>query len=162
MAQIVGVFRIGRDVEVRYTQGGEPVASLSLAYAYGRKGDDGKKPTQWIDAKLWGKRAEAMSQYLRKGGLVYCVISDPHIETFTKNDGSSSFKLSGSVSEIEFAGGNDSQQSGGQERQQAPQRSQQPEQRSSQGAPPNKARFDDLGDDIPFNPHAKGRIGHCM
>ena len=35
-------------------------------------------------------------------------------------------------------------------------------QRSAQGAPPAKKSHDDIGDDIPFNFHAKGRIGHCM
>lgn len=148
MAQLVGIFRIGRDAEVRFTQGGDPVASLSLAYNHGRKGQDGNRPSQWIDAALWGKRAEAMAQYLKKGGMVYCVINDPHIETFKKNDGSEGFKLAGSIAEIEFAGGKpDGQRAPAQdgEYQPAPQR-------SSQGSKPSNTppSFDDLGSDIPF------------
>ena len=36
-------------------------------------------------------------------------------------------------------------------------------QRSAQGAPPPKRNFDDLGDDIPFAPHAaRGVLGHVI
>lgn len=142
MAQITGIFRIGRDAELRYTQGGEPVASMALAYNYGQKGQDGHKPSQWIEASMWGKRAEAMAQYLKKGGQIYAVISDPHIETYKKRDGGEGFKLVGKVSEVEFAGGGrgagDSQSGGSQP---VPQR---------QGGGGPKPSFDDLGDDIPF------------
>ena len=145
MAQLVGVFRIGEDAVVRYTQSGEPVAGLLLAYNHGRKGDDGKRPSQWISASLWGKRAEAMAQYLTKGSQIYCVINDPHIETYQKKDGGEGFKLAGSIVEIEFAGGGQNQgqrqapEQGG-EYKPAPQR-------NAQGGKPS---FDDLGSDIPF------------
>jgi len=142
MAQIVGIFRIGEDAVVRYTQNGEPVAGLSLAFNYGRKGDDGKRPSQWISASLWGKRAEAMAQYLKKGGMVYCVINDPHIETYQKKDGGEGFKLVGSIAEIEFAGGKpEGQRDQSSDRDYAP--------APSKDKP--KPSFDDLGDDIPFN-----------
>jgi single-strand DNA-binding protein len=149
MAQITGIFRIGRDVELRYTQASEPVASLALAYNYGQKGQDGNKPSQWIEAALWGKRAEAMAPHLNKGGQIYAVINDPHIETYQKRGGGEGFKLIGKISEIEFAGGargagdgqsvGKSHSGGGYEP--APQR-----------PAANKPRpsFDDLGDDIPF------------
>ena len=58
MAHLAGVFRIGRDAEVRHTAKGDSVANLSLAYNYGQKGSDGKRPSQWIDGSLWGKRAD--------------------------------------------------------------------------------------------------------
>ena len=78
MAHLTGLFRLGRDAEVRYTQGGDAVASLALAYNYGKK-EDGKQPSQWIDASLWGKRAEALTQYLTKGSTISAVLSDVHI-----------------------------------------------------------------------------------
>ena len=43
---LTGLARIGKDAELRYTASNEPVANLSLAFNYGRKGDDGKRPTQ--------------------------------------------------------------------------------------------------------------------
>lgn len=141
MAQMVGVFRIGRDAELRHTSNGDAVVSLSLAFNYGRKGTDGKRPSQWVEAALWGKRAEALVYYLTKGSSVYAVINDPHIETYDKKDGSGQgFKLTGQIAEIEFAGG-----SGNAEKDE-------PEQKPKpKAAKPSKAaNFDDLDDDIPF------------
>ena len=51
---LTGLARIGKDAELRYTASNEPVANISLAFNYGRKGDDGKRPTQWIEASMWG------------------------------------------------------------------------------------------------------------
>lgn len=105
MANISGVFRIGRDAEVRTAGTGDAVCNLSLAYDYGRKGEDGKRPTQWLDASLWGKRATTLAQYLVKGQLIYAVINDPHIEEFKKKDGGTGVKMAGSVGEIELISG---------------------------------------------------------
>lgn len=99
-----GLARIGRDVEVRFTAGGDAVASLSLAFTYGRKGEDGKRPTQWVDAALWGKRAEALAPYLLKGGLVAVTLEEVHIETYQSANGQG-HKLAGKVLDIELAGG---------------------------------------------------------
>ena len=58
-----GLARVGRDVEVRLMPNGDSVADVSLAFAYGRKGDDGKRPVQWLSGNWFGKRAEALAQY---------------------------------------------------------------------------------------------------
>lgn len=104
MAQMFGLARLGRDAEIRRTQGGDAVATLALAFSYGRKGDDGKRPTQWVDAAIWGKRAEALAQYLTKGSLVAVTLEDVHIETYEGKNGQG-HKLAGRVVEIELAGG---------------------------------------------------------
>lgn len=104
MAIITGLMRLGRDAEVKQTSGGDPVANLALAYNYGKK-VDGKQPTQWVDAALWGKRAEALAQYLTKGTAVVVTLSDPYIKTFTKQDGTQSSVIAGQVIDIAFAGG---------------------------------------------------------
>lgn len=102
--QMIGLARLGRDAEIRYTHDGEPVASLSLAFEHGRRGTDGKRPTQWVDATLWGKRAESLAPYLLKGGAVVVTLDDPHIEEFQKRDGSTGTKLVGKVTALELAG----------------------------------------------------------
>lgn len=148
MTQIVGVFRIGKDAELRKTDR-DSVINLALAYNYGRKGADGNKPTQWLDATLWGKRAEALEQYLLKGQQVYAVINDPHIETFEKRDGGSGFKLNGTVGEIELVGGRP--QGSGERQERAPAARREPERRPAAAAKPAAAGgFDDMDDDIPF------------
>ena len=143
MIQIFGLARIGRDVEVRNTTGGDAVASVSLAFSYGRKGDDGKKPTQWVDGALWGKRAEVLAPYLTKGTLVTVALEDAHVETFKKADGTESVKLAGRITAIDLAGG-------GQTQQQAPAPTPKPQQRPAQQRAPAGGGFEDMNDDVPF------------
>lgn len=137
-----GLARIGRDVEVRYTPGGDAVASISLAFAYGRKGEDGKRPTQWVDAALWGKRAEALAPYLLKGGLVAVTLEEVHIETFQGSNGPG-HKLVGKVLDIELAGGGDKPAA-------APRPAPAPARAPARAPAPTGSGFDDMDDDIPF------------
>jgi single-strand DNA-binding protein len=58
---------IGKDAELRSTQGGDKVAGFSVAVE-SREGKE--KTTIWFDVSIWGKRAEALSQYLTKGTRV--------------------------------------------------------------------------------------------
>jgi single-strand DNA-binding protein len=98
------LFTLGRDAEVRYTQSGDPVATLSLAYNYGRKGQDGRMPTQWVEAALWGKLAESLQPYLLKGGKVYADLDDVHIEEYQARDGATKAKLVAKIANIKLAG----------------------------------------------------------
>jgi single-strand DNA-binding protein len=150
MIQIFGQARIGRDVEVRRTTNDEAVASVSLAFSYGRKGDDGKRPTQWVDAALWGKRAEVLAPYLTKGTAVTVSLEDAHIETFQKQGGGEGVKLAARIIAIELAGGGQQQST----QQQQPQRQQQqrpaPQQRQQTQQAPAGGGFEDMDDDVPF------------
>lgn len=74
------LFRIGRDAVIRQA-GDQSVCDLALAYNYGRKGQDGSQPSQWIKATLWGKRAEALAQYLTKGSQIVATLDEVHIQT---------------------------------------------------------------------------------
>ena len=138
MAQITGVFRIGRDAELRHTPKGDAVAQLSLAYNHGKKGQDGNRPSQWIDASIWGKRAESLAPYLLKGQQIYAVLSDPHIQTYEGKNGQG-VKLVATVLEIELIAG------------QRPQEGQTQRQERPKAAPaPASSGFDDMDSDIPF------------
>lgn len=56
---------LGRDAEVRFLSNGDAVASFSVADSAGKD-----KPTIWWNCSLFGKRAEALAQYLTKGQKV--------------------------------------------------------------------------------------------
>lgn len=151
-----GLARLGRDAEIRYTPGGDPVASLSLAFSYGRKGEDGRRPTQWVDGSLWGKRAEALAPYLLRGGLVVVSLEEIHMESYQGQNGEA-IKLVGRVTDIELAGGGERQQSAPAQApaRQAPARPapQNNGYRTSNARPAPAAPasgFDDMADDIPF------------
>lgn len=102
---LTGLARLGRDCEVRFTQQGDPVGSLSLAFNYGRKDAEGNRPTQWVSASLWGNRVETLQPYLTQGTLLDVVLEDVHIEAYKKNDGTMGSALRAKVLSLEFAGG---------------------------------------------------------
>ena len=97
--------RLGRDVEVRYTPKGDPVASLAMVYDIGF-GDN--KRGQWIDGTLWGKRAENLGPYLTKGTQVVLYADDVELEQFIKKDGTHGAKLKCRVSDLSLVSGGSS------------------------------------------------------
>ncbi|WP_210204563.1 single-stranded DNA-binding protein [Microvirga sp. 17 mud 1-3] len=132
--------RLGRDAEVRYTPDGDAVCNLSLAVSYGQKGQDGNRPTQWIDASLWGKRAESLAQYLVKGSLHCFTLDEIHIETFQGKNGQG-HKLAARVIDVELG-----PRAGGDVGTSAQQ--QQPRPAAPAAAP--ASNMADMDDDIPF------------
>lgn len=136
MPTLFGLARVGRDAELRTTPGGDAVLNVSLAFNYGKKDvATGKRPSQWLDASMWGKRAEMMAQYLLKGTAVSVVIEDAHIETFARADGTQGTKLVGRIGHLDLASGG--------EKAAAPPPPPPPPPRSS-------ATFADMDDDVPF------------
>jgi len=134
MPQLIDAARIANDPIIRHTPDGTAVISLSLPCDYGRKGQDGKKPTQWVDASLWGKQAEALAPYLVKGQWIAFTLDDAHIEEY-QSGGTMRSKLVGRVSNIKLIGGK-------------PEGQQAPRQQAPQAAP---AAFDQFDEDIiPF------------
>lgn len=67
MQSITIAGRIGRDAELRNTQNGDAVCGFTVAVDT-RQGRD--KVTNWWRVSLWGKRGEALAQYLTKGASV--------------------------------------------------------------------------------------------
>lgn len=100
---LTGVARLGRDAEVRQV-GKDSVANLSLAYNYGKKDEEGNRPTTWVDASLWGDRANKLAPYLKKGQQVSVVLEDVAIHVYDKSDGSKGHSLRARVSSVEFVG----------------------------------------------------------
>lgn len=148
MPTMYGLARLGRDCELRYTADGKPVASLSLAFNYGRKDDSGKRPTTWVDAALWDKRAEQLAEHLRKGTSLVVTLRDVHIETFDKRDGGQGSKIVATVADLEFAGPPpDAALAQAPAPRQAPARA---PAAAPRPAPKSNTGFDDMDDDIPF------------
>lgn len=144
---LTALARLGRDAESRFTPSGDAVANLALAINYGRKGDDGNRPTQWIDASLWGKRVESLTPHLTKGKLLYVVLEEPHIETYEGKNGTGA-KMVARVLNLEFAGSkSDGDGAGQQARQQAPR---QPAAKPQQAEAHSGGGFGDFDDMVPF------------
>jgi len=64
---------LGREPEMRFTSGGRPVASFSVATTRGWTNNDGKRQeeTEWFHVVTWGGLAELCKKRLHKGSQVY-------------------------------------------------------------------------------------------
>lgn len=71
-AQIIG--HLGRDPEVRYMPSGDAMVNIAIATSEQWKDKTTgakKEQTEWHRVSAFGKLAEIMGQYLKKGSLVY-------------------------------------------------------------------------------------------
>ncbi len=162
--KVILVGNLGNDPDVKYTQGGMAITTLSLATTSVRKDRDGnnQEKTEWHRVKLFGKLGEIAGEYLKKGRQVYI---EGRIEYGSyEKDGVKQYTTDIIADEMQMLGGGDGQRGGegggggGYQRSggggggyggDRPQR--QPAQRR-EPAQAKPANFDDVpfDDDIPF------------
>lgn len=109
--KVILVGNLGRDAEMKHTPSGSAVSSFSVATTEKWTGKDGQKQekTEWHRCVLWGKQAEAVSQYLTKGKQVYL---EGRLETRQwEKDGQKHYSTEVKVDNVVLLGG------GGAERQ---------------------------------------------
>ena len=94
--------RLARDSETRFTQGGMPICSFTVAVDYGF-GDN--KGTNWLRCSLFGKRAEGrLPQYLVKGTQV-AISGELKIGEYTDKDGNKRTSVDVNVGNLDLIGG---------------------------------------------------------
>ena len=64
------VGRLTKDPELRYTQTGKGVATFTLAVTRPFKNQNGDYEADFINCQTWGKAAENLANYMRKGSKV--------------------------------------------------------------------------------------------
>ncbi len=71
--KVILIGNLGRDPEIRYTQGGTAVANFTLATTDRFKNRDGEweDRTEWHRVVFFGRTAEVCGEYLHKGKQVY-------------------------------------------------------------------------------------------
>jgi len=100
MNKVTLLGNLGRDPEMRYTQDGIPVTTMSVGASTGY-GD--KKKTIWFRVSAWRKLAEACSEYLEKGCKVYVegsFVDEPKV--YQKKDGTYGCSYEVTASHVEF------------------------------------------------------------
>lgn len=134
---------VGQDPEMKYTQGGTAIANLSVATSETWKDKNtGEQQTraEWHRISAFGKLAEIIGQYVKKGSKVYI---EGKIQTrkWKGQDGVDRYSTEIVANELQMLDSR-SDNSGGQRQPQRPQGG------GTQGTTPG----DDLGDgsDIPF------------
>lgn len=139
--QLIG--NLTRDIELRYTPKGSPVADMAIAVNRKWKDDQGQvhEEVTFVEIALWGKTAESCAKYLRKGSPAF-VEGRLELQTWDdKQTGQKRSKLRVVAEGVQFLG----QAQTGEQRQSAPA----PTQRQTAPAPRQPAADGD--DDIPFD-----------
>jgi single-strand DNA-binding protein len=142
--KVILVGNLGRDAELRYTPGGAAVAKFSLATTETWNDKSGQKQerTEWHNIDIWGKQAETLTEYLRKGKQVY-VEGRLQTDEYTDKEGikRKSTKIRGDRIVLLGSAGGGGRGGGGYAREEAP----------SGGSPSSEAPSEPLtDDDIPF------------
>lgn len=71
--KVILVGNLGSDPEVKYLEGDNVVANVSLATTEAYKNREGQRveQTEWHDLEIWGAQAKIAEQYLKKGSQIY-------------------------------------------------------------------------------------------
>ena len=96
----VGIGRLTRDPEVRYTQSGKACAKFTLAIDR-RRSADGNQQADFISCVAWEKTAEVISQYTGKGRKI-AVEGRIQTRSYDVNDGSKRYVTEVVVNSMEF------------------------------------------------------------
>lgn len=146
-AIIVG--NVGQDPEVRYMPSGSAVAELSVATTEQWKDkNSGEKQerTEWHRITFFGRLAEIVGEYIRKGSQIY-VEGSIRTEKWQDKQGNDRYTTKIIANEMQMLGGRTGGSAGF--NQDAPQQQQRaPQQQASAAAPAGASA--DFDDDIPF------------
>ena len=71
--KVILIGNVGKDPEVRYLEGGVPVAKFPMATSETYKNKEGQKveTTEWHNIVLWRGLAEIAEKWVRKGNKIY-------------------------------------------------------------------------------------------
>lgn len=67
---LILVGRLTKDIEVKETESGKKVGTLSLAIPRSFKNMEGVYETDFINCTLWEEKAKVTSEYCKKGDIV--------------------------------------------------------------------------------------------
>lgn len=101
--KVMIIGRLGKDPEIRYTQGGQAVCSFSVATdsKWTNKSGEKQEKTEWHRVKAWGKLGELAGEYLAKGRQVYV---EGRLETsdYTDKEGVKKYSTEIVANDIQF------------------------------------------------------------
>ena len=112
--KVILVGNLGNDPDMKYTQGGMAICTLSLATSSVRKDKDGnpQERTEWHRVKLFGKLGEIAGEYLKKGRQVY-IEGEIRYDKFTGQDGVEKYFTDIVANEMQMLGGGGEGSGGG-------------------------------------------------
>ena len=146
--KVIIVGNLGRDPEMRHMPSGDALANIAVATSYKSKDKqtgEAKEVTEWHRISFFGRLAEIVGQYLKKGSSVY-VEGRLQTRKYTDKDGVEKYATEIVAEKMEMLGSKDGQASAP-----APAPAQRQAQASQRQAPAMSGRGA-MDDDIPFAP----------
>jgi single-strand DNA-binding protein len=140
--KVILIGNLGADPEIRYLASGEAVANIRVATTESWKDKSGEKNehTEWHRVSFFGKLAEIVSEYLKKGSPVY-IEGKIRTRKWQDKDGQDKYSTEIVADRIQMLGG------GTGARREASAK------KTEERRPPPKrdsGSVEDLNDDIPF------------
>jgi len=160
--KVIIVGNLGRDQEIRYMPSGDAIANIAVATSYkskDRNTGEQKELTEWHRISFFGRLAEIVGQYLKKGSSVY-VEGRLQTRKYTDKDGVEKYATDIVAENMQMLGGRqgmggdsmgggmDDDYSAPQQRQAAPRQA--PPAPAARPQPKPAPNFSDMDDDIPF------------
>jgi single-strand DNA-binding protein len=150
--KVILMGNLTRDPELRVTANGNSICKLGLAVnrVYNTKDGERREETTFVDIDAFGKQAEVISKYMRKGSPIF-VEGRLKFDQW-ESDGQKRSKLSVALDKFEFLGGRDdgdSNRSGGGYQQSSPP-ARTPKSDSAPAADNFSNDNDMLDEDVPF------------
>jgi single-strand DNA-binding protein len=161
--KVIIVGNLGRDPEIRYMPSGDAIANIAVATSYkskDRNTGEQKEQTEWHRISFFGRLAEIVGQYLKKGSSVY-VEGRLQTRKYTDKDGVEKYATDIIAENMQMLGGraggmggDDAMDSSGGYDAPAARPAPRPAPQQAAPAPRPAARpapnFADMDDDIPF------------
>lgn len=138
--KVIVLGNIGKDPETRYTQGGDAVCNIVVATSESWKeksSGEKKESTEWHKVSFFGKLAEIVGQYCKKGSPIY-VEGSLKTRKWTDKDGQERYTTEIHAREMQLLG---SKSEG---------RSEEPKAKPASKPAPKNMDADDDFDSIPF------------
>ena len=161
--KVIIVGNLGRDPEIRYMPSGDAIANIAVATSYKSKDKntgEQKEVTEWHRISFFGRLAEIVGQYLKKGSSVY-VEGRLQTRKYTDKDGVEKYATDIVAENMQMLGGRQGMGGDGgmddgggydaparQESRPAPRQA--PPAPAPRPAPKPAPNFSDMDDDIPF------------
>ena len=103
--KVILIGNLGKDPELRYTPGGQPVATFSLATTERWNDRNGQRQdrTEWHNIVVWGKQGEMVNQYLKKGRSAY-IEGRITTRSWDDKDGNKRYKTEIVATHVQFLG----------------------------------------------------------
>ena len=159
--KVILVGNLGKDPEVRYTPGGSAVANVTIATSdqwKDKQSGERQERTEWHRVVFFGRLAEVVSEYVKKGQQIY-IEGSLRTNKWQDQSGNDRYTTEIIANEMQMLGGRSGGGGGGFDQgmdQSAPQQRQAPQTQSGSqqnapaSAPAQGGAFEEFDDDIPF------------